>query len=218
MASNGVSRMFGRFLRPLQSPGRDAWAALHQFAEGIDGARVASDWGAVQVLAPVAERWTCRVGTWERAALGRGTTVRMDYAPLRAYQLRLALREAAGGIFPAGVRPWATERYQFVTSDEPITAAALRDEPFTAALSAVLKMEGVRVFEIFPPRRLRDLYRRSKDVSRVRVRVEGAYPTVRPADGGDALDADALRRIHTLVTETLFVLRREGVASHVPPP
>lgn len=211
--------MLGRLLAPLQSPGPDAWAALHQFAAGIEGARVVSDRGAALVLAPVGERWTCRVGTWERVALGRGTGVRMDYTPRRPYDLRIARREDAGGIFPVGVRPWATERFQFVTSDETVTAAVLRQEAFSSALSAVLEMRGVRVFEVFPPRRLREFYRRSKVVSRVRIRVEGAYPTAaRPGDGGEALDADALRRIYLLFVEALAVLRREGVVSDTPPP
>ncbi len=209
--------MLGRLLAPLQSPGRDAWTALRQFAAGIEGARVVNEWGAVQVLVPVAERWTCRVGTWERVALGRGTTVRLDYTPRRPYELRIALAESAGGVFPAGVRPWATAQFQFVTSDESATAAVLQHEAFVAALSAVLRMRGVRFYEIFPPRRLRDLYRCSKDVSRMRVRVEGAYPTARPADDGESLDAEALHRIHGFFTEALVALRSVAVASDVAP-
>ena len=206
--------MLGRLLAPLQSPGPDAWEALHQFAEGIDGARVVSDRGAALVLAPVGVRWTCRIGTWERTALGRGTSVRMDYAPRRPYDLRIARRDDAGGVFPAGVRPWATDLFQFVTSDEAVTAALLREQAFSAALSAVLTMRGARVFEVFRPRRLRDLYRRSNAVSRVRLRVEGADPSARPqASGGETLDADALRRIHQLFEEALAVFRREGVVA-----
>lgn len=211
--------MLGRLLAPLQSPGPDAWAALHQLAEGIEGARVVSDRGAALVLAPVGERWTCRVGAWERAALGRGTSVRMDYTPRQSYELRIARFDDAGGSFPAGVRPWATEQFQFVTSDEAVTAGLLRQEAFCRALSTVLEIRGARVFEVFSPRRLREFYRRSRVISRVRLRVEGAYPTtVRSVDGDEPLDADALRRIHHLFVEALAALRREGVVSDIPPP